>query len=353
MENLNDTSVPIIQKYNSSSSISQDLNSDKFIPNTINEFINNQTNITNSLNKDLIINSTNELENNLSNISRNINISSTILEQTTDIINDTNIIKNTKYNNSIPNISLDNDYITEIIINNNSNNIHNDLSINITKSTDTNIISNMANISPSYNTYPSDIPSSILEEKTISNINKTFQNNSNIQNITSNTTKNSESNIFENIKNLDKKYILSLEILFPAIILIIILIIIIYCCKRKLKSQVNQISNNTYDKNGIKFQSSGNNGPYNRIQNTSGINAINPNNFSMSEIKVQNLKDEIHNIITNKSSGSNSSGKRKREKRRMGNNNKINSSSQENNIGAQNQIKEEIKQYVIDEHLNN
>ena len=73
----------------------------------------------------------------------------------------------------------------------------------------------------------------------------------------------------------------------------------------------------------------------------------------MSEIKVQNLKDEIHNIITNKSSGSNSSGKRKREKRRMGNNNKINSSSQENNIGAQNQIKEEIKQYVIDEHLNN
>ena len=41
---------------------------------------------------------------------------------------------------------------------------------------------------------------------------------------------------------------------------------------------------------------------------------MNENNISMSEIKVQNLKDEIHNIITNNSGGSNSSGKRKREK---------------------------------------
>ena len=71
----------------------------------------------------------------------------------------------------------------------------------------------------------------------------------------------------------------------------------------------------------------------------------------MSEIKVQNLKDEIHNIITHKSGSSNSSGKRKREKRRTGNN-KINSSSNENNLGFQKEIKEEIKQYVIDEHLN-
>ena len=70
----------------------------------------------------------------------------------------------------------------------------------------------------------------------------------------------------------------------------------------------------------------------------------------MSEIKVQNLKDEIHNIITNKSSGSNSSGKRKRDKRKMGNNNL--NISQENNRGIQNEMKEEIKQYVIDEHLN-
>jgi hypothetical protein len=72
----------------------------------------------------------------------------------------------------------------------------------------------------------------------------------------------------------------------------------------------------------------------------------------MSEIKVQNLKDEIHNIINNSSGGSNSSGKRKREKRKMGNNN-INYSSQENNKGIQNEIQEEIKKYVIDEHINN
>ena len=71
----------------------------------------------------------------------------------------------------------------------------------------------------------------------------------------------------------------------------------------------------------------------------------------MSEIKVQNLKDEIHNIINNSSGGSNSSGKRKREKRKMGNNKNLNI-SEENNRGIQNEMKEEIKQYVIDEHLN-
>ena len=72
----------------------------------------------------------------------------------------------------------------------------------------------------------------------------------------------------------------------------------------------------------------------------------------MSEIKVQNLKDEIHNIINN-NSGSSSSGKRKREKRKTGNNNNINLSSQENNKGIQSEIQEEIKKYVIDEHINN
>ena len=107
------------------------------------------------------------------------------------------------------------------------------------------------------------------------------------------------------------------------------------------------------ENNGIKFQNIANSTPYNRVQNTSGFNVgLNPNNFSMSEIKVQNLKDEIHNIINN-NSGSSSSGKRKREKRKTGNNNNINLSSQENNKGIQSEIQEEIKKYVIDEHINN
>ena len=78
---------------------------------------------------------------------------------------------------------------------------------------------------------------------------------------------------------------------------------------------------------------------------------MNANNISMSEIKVQNLKDEIHNIISNSSGGSNSSGKKKREKRKGNNKN----SNALNNLGSkekQNEIKDQIKQYVIDENNN-
>ena len=76
---------------------------------------------------------------------------------------------------------------------------------------------------------------------------------------------------------------------------------------------------------------------------------MNANNMSMSEIKVQNLKDEIHNIITNSSGGSNSSGRRKSEKKRAGGskNNKNNNSrlsGQEGNIVNQN--KQQPNQYA-------
>ena len=191
---------------------------------------------------------------------------------------------------------------------------------------------------------------SIKDNNTI--VNKTkhsskhlFKNSSFIKNI--------RHQIVDNVKKIDKKYITGMEVLFPLIIVILIVVLVIYCIKKRKKNQINQEINNNIDKNGINFQNSANKTPYNRIQNTSGFNVgLNPNNLSMSEIKVQNLKDEIHNIITNNSGGSNSSGKRKREKRKMGNKN-VNNSSQENNKGIQNEIKEEIKQYVIDEHLNN
>jgi len=100
-----------------------------------------------------------------------------------------------------------------------------------------------------------------------------------------------------------------------TLMVILIVVLVIYCIKKRKKNQINQEINNNIDKNGINFQNSANKTPYNRIQNTSGFNVgLNPNNLSMSEIKVQNLKDEIHNIINN-NSGSRSSGKRKREKR--------------------------------------
>ena len=87
---------------------------------------------------------------------------------------------------------------------------------------------------------------------------------------------------------------------------------------------------------------------YNRILNTSG-NANNigetPNN--LSEIKVENIKKEIDEIVNTPGS---SSGRRKRGKKIPDKNN--NSGLYEKQDQMQNEIKEQIKQYVIDEHNN-
>ena len=361
MENASITSLPNSQKYNNNNLISQFLNSDIILDNTDINLKKNSSNITN-LNKSPLFNSTNKLSTNSTNNSSNITILSNIPGKTKDNINVTNKINNKEINRTLPNKTIDKNFNSDIINNNKSINIKNNTTKNIKNKTNTHIPPKITDIIKNYNISLSDISSSFIEEKNIFNINNTIKNHSDNKNITkkisnntnNKTSKNTANSLLDNIQNLDKKYILGIEILFPALILIMIIIIIIYCCKKRHKSQVAQISNNNFDKNGLKFQSQGNNGPYNRIQNTSGINVgLNPNNLSMSEIKVQNLKDEIHNIITNKSGGSNSSGKRKREKRKMGNNNKINSNSQDNDIGMHNEIKEEIKQYVIDEHLNN
>ncbi len=153
-------------------------------------------------------------------------------------------------------------------------------------------------------------------------------------------------------KAYDTNLVLGLGISIP-IILIILVILICYYIKKK-REKINQINN--FDINRINFKNPGLKLSYNKLQNTSNINAnINSNNISMSEIKVQNLKDEIHNIITNSSGGSNSSGRRKRDKKRGNkNNNKIPGySEQQGNKEFQNDMNEQIKQYVIDEHINN
>ena len=242
---------------------------------------------------------------------------------------------------------------------NNSQIIENiSISNNITFSSHINDIINNKNDTyiNNLNTTTFNIETELLKESNqiINNIPTNITNKgSNVTNISNNLTNQNNTKNAHNkiIDNLDPKLILGLEIFFPIILIIIAIIFILYCIKRKKKLLIQENINN--EKNGIKFQNIVNSTPYNRVQNTSGFNVgLNPNNLSMSEIKVQNLKDEIHNIITNKSSGSNSSGKRKRDKRKMGNNN-INYSSKENNKGIQNEIQEEIKKYVIDEHINN
>ena len=187
------------------------------------------------------------------------------------------------------------------------------------------------------------------------NNNDTIFNNTNYNQ----TTQKSISNSIENsnpllVNNVEGKLgksetnylILYIEIMVP--IFLILLIILIYCCiKKRIKSKSNKLENDSLDRNKIHGNNSGNKQPYNRIQNTSGFNnnlGITPNN--LSEIKVKNMKEEINNIIN--TSGS-SSGRRRREKKKQANNNIM---GKEGQIGIQNEIKEEIKQYVIDEHNN-
>ena len=306
--------LPIIQALN----LSEEISNTEISP------INNSYNkISYSINETFVSNSTLDINPISDEISK-----SSILESTRinlKEINKSQIIENSSFSNNITYRT----HINEININKNETYINN------LDSTVLNIVTN-----------------SIKENnQIIANI--SANNKSDVKNVTSHiTNQNNTKNIHNKfIDNIDPKLILGLEIFFPIIVLIIAIIFILYCIKRKKKILIQENINN--EKNGIKFQNIVNTIPYNRVQNTSGFNVgINPNNYSMSEIKVQNLKDEIHNIINNNSGGSNSSGKRKREKRKMGNNN-MNYSSQENNKGIQNEIQEEIKKYVIDEHINN
>ena len=155
-------------------------------------------------------------------------------------------------------------------------------------------------------------------------------------------------------KTIDKNLALFLGVLVP-ILLIILVILICYCIKKRMKSKMSSISSDNINQKNLSNKSSVKQ-PYNRIQNTSGLNNMdaNPNVLSMNEIKVQNMKVDLHNnsnnIISNSSGSSSSSRRRKRDKKKSSNNNMM---GEEGQKGIQNEIKEQIKQIVIDEHNNN
>ena len=183
-------------------------------------------------------------------------------------------------------------------------------------------------------------------------INDTNKNNTNYNLSQTNQFLKKKVNIPIINKNIDTKYALFFGIAIP-IILILLIIFICYYIRKKIKSKILSYPNSNIEQNKIHYKNSGKKQPYNRIQNTSGINnniGLNPNN--LSEIKVQNMKEEFNNIISN-TSGS-SSGRRKREKKKKPVNNNIPGfNGKEGQKGMQNEIKEQIKQYVIDEHNNN
>ena len=220
-----------------------------------------------------------------------------------------------------------------------------------------------------------------MTENTIylSNNNTNIINNSLITNLTSNTA------LSENNTN-----ILFIGIIFVLTILLVIsIIILIFLFKKRKKG--NPISNKNMVLNKIILKNPNNSISLNivnakdfqKLQNTSNVSdtgIIQPNNV-LNEIKSQNLKEEIHKIINTSSSSDSSRNKRgKRKRANNQNDNNLNSGNKkENNIGNCNpeksfdskniindgkkekiadlntqkleqEIKEQIKKYVVEEH---
>ena len=315
-----------------------------------------------------ILEITDSLNNNTTNIGNNSSIIT--LANTTLLSSELIQSKTTLYNQNYSSTNLIPNSILQIN-NDNTQSIKSTIYSNIYKSTyiNNNINNTLFNNSTMLKTELEPIKSSeILFETKINNtnitktaINTTTNNLDNELNITNNSSSiNNQSKPFlpKNInipiinKTYDTNLVLGLGISIP-IILVILIILICYYIRKKRKAKMSSVSN--LDINRINFSSQGAKLPYNKLQNTSNLNAgMNANNMSMSEIKVQNLKDEIHNIITNSSGGSNSSGKRKREKKRGNKNNNKNNNDLNNvgNKGNQNNIKDQFNQYAIDEKNN-
>ena len=263
----------------------------------INETTFNKTN--NTINKLNNLNSTNTTDN------KNTTISNITQNELNITHNETNIKNNTDTNKNNTNINN-----TNIDENNNKNNVNN------TKKN--NMFFPPINSNP-YNPNPS-----------LPNITKIGGDQiSNHKN---------DSHIFNGI------------ILGAMFIFVTLISVFIYCFKKKKKNKtkqpkidINQIA--------VKNPSSDrvNQKEFHVLQNTSSVSDTNvAANNSLNEIKIlnninQNLGQEINNII-NSSGSSSSSGRRRRDKKKSSNSNSLDQNKIEK------EIKDQIKQYVIDEH---
>ena len=203
-----------------------------------------------------------------------------------------------------------------------------------------------------------------IKNNTINNIKNVTKTIGDIISKASNKTKN-KLNFPKTIKIpiINKHYnsylIISLFILIP--ILFIILLIYLFIRYRKKSYKMKKIKEN-YDLNRIHVEKPKINQKYNPILNTSGINNVPQSQDNLSEIKIQNMKEEMNNINANNTNSNNinmggSSGRRKREKKkgekRKKNDIGIGFDMKEGKKEMENEIKEQIKQFVIEEHNNN
>ena len=208
----------------------------------------------------------------------------------------------------------------------------------------------------------------------------------NSPNIYNNNNSSLTNNTSNNILSENNSNILFIGIIFVLTILLIISIFILFYLFKKRKKG-NPTSSKNMVLNKIILQNPNNSISLNivnpkdfqKLQNTSNVSEagiIQQNNNVLNEIKTQNLKDEIHKIINTTSSSDSSRGKRgKRRKTNPTNNNEnkneniivnnkegsfdskniIKDAKKENisDINTQKleqEIKEQIKKYVVEEH---
>ena len=140
-----------------------------------------------------------------------------------------------------------------------------------------------------------------------------------------------------------------------SIVLLVIITIIIYCVIKNKRDANSNDNLNSFAANKIIAKNSPLNETPNygfkSLQNSSSLGNENQNNMSLSEIKERNIKDEIHNIIHG---NNNESGIQKKSKKK--NKNKKNASELIEEMSSQNDtkdlednIKNQIKQFVRDD----
>ena len=116
-----------------------------------------------------------------------------------------------------------------------------------------------------------------------------------------------------------QKTLIICSIISMIIIIILVIAIIIYCiCKNKREK--NKLNNAIFiEGQNVNNNNQNNNKLFHSIPNNSSIGNNTPKtNFSLSEIKEKNLKEEIHNIIHSANSNSSSDGDRKKRKKKSG-----------------------------------
>ena len=287
----------------------------------------------------------------------NITTSNSSSNNTSDLSMD-NIIKKIK-NESLLYKNISNDYSTKIITNLTNSNNTNEIITHIIKNSNINDIK-------THITYNNSINAIITHKINNHSVNESIMYHNNISTkgiITHNITKHAinktknlvnpkQNNIIINKNNNnysdDSNISTILGIGLP--ILITIVLILIYFIKKKIKKPCLKEKKNLDE---IQIKNSGSKKYQKEIQNTSSLNILDPNNnISISDIKILNMKSDLNSILSRSSVDSlSSSGQRKRYPKKKDKKKAKNIIGQDpvNQEKVKNEIKEEIKQIVIDE----